>query len=70
MPGYGMGMAWGRGGGRAMGYNAYPYYPEVAPPAPLSPEEERSYIEGTITALKSRIEAMEKRLSELSQKEK
>jgi hypothetical protein len=67
MPGYGMGMAWGRGGGRNAGYGYYPPYPEAAPPVAFSAEEERTYIEGTITALKSRIEAMEKRLSELSE---
>jgi len=67
MPGCGIGIAWGRGGGRgrAAGYG---YYPEAASGAPLSADEERGVIERSVTALKSRIEAMEKRLSELSEK--
>lgn len=69
MPGYGMGMAWGRGGGRGMGYRAFPYYPEAFAPAPMGPGDERSALEGTIKAMKSQIEAMEKRLSELPEKE-
>lgn len=68
MPGYGMGMAWGRTGGR--GYRSFPNYPEGVVSAPLSAEEERTAIEGTITAMKSQIEAMEKRLSELSESKK
>ena len=69
-PGYGMGMAWGRGGGRGRvaGYGCFPYYPEAAAGAPLSADEERGGIERSIAALKSRIGAMEKRLSELSEK--
>jgi len=70
IPEYGMGMAWGPRGGRGRGYSSFSSYSEAAPPAPLSADEERTFIEGSITALKSRIEAMEKRLSELSEKER
>ena len=67
MPGYGMGMAWGRGGGRGQGFRSFPNYPEDVAPAPLDPQEERKVIESQIVAMKSRIEAMERRLSELSE---
>ncbi len=70
MPGSGMGMAWRRGGGRGRGYDSFPNYPDSVPSPSLSPEEERTAIEGTIGALKSRIETMERRLSDLSEKEK
>jgi hypothetical protein len=70
IPGYGMGMAWGRGGGRGRGYSSFPSYPEATPPTLLSAEEERTFIEGTITVLKSRLEEMENRLSELSENKK
>lgn len=70
MPGYGMGMAWGRGTGRGRGYSSFPSYPEAGPPAPLSAEEEKTFIQGSIAALKSRLEEMEKRLSELSENNK
>jgi hypothetical protein len=72
-PGYGMGMAWGRGTGRGRGYSSFPYFPydpQTFTPAPLSPEDEKRVIESQVAAMKSRIEAMEKRLSELSEKEK
>jgi hypothetical protein len=60
-------MAWGRGGGRRAFSAYYPEGAAAAPPVAIGPEEERTFIEGTIAALKSRIQAMEKRLSELSE---
>jgi hypothetical protein len=59
-------MAWGRGGGGRW-YAPPVYGPGV--PYSQSPEHERSFIEDSIRGLKSQLEAMEKRLSELSKSE-
>jgi len=68
--GGGRGMAWGRGGGARWNappaYGpAYGYYPNYPP----SPEQERGIIEGELVGLKAQMEAMEKRLSEISEGE-
>lgn len=62
--GMGRGMAWGRGGGGR--WYAPPVYYGPSVPYSQSPEQERTFIEDSIRGLKSQLEAMENRLSELS----
>jgi hypothetical protein len=76
---------WGRGGGRGRGFRrywdyppAYPVYPVPAYPAPagpappgtqMNPEDEAKYLEGVAEQLKKELEAITKRIDELSRSE-
>ena len=68
--GIGRGMAWGRG--RGAGWFAPPAYgyatPYYGPPRYANPEDERAFIEEELKDLKAHMEAMEKRLGELKGK--
>ncbi len=77
--GYGRGMAWGRG--RGWGFRAYvppvaaPGTYPVAPAAPLSDEQqlnmlkqEKDYLESDMNGIKSALEDISKRISDLEQK--
>ena len=72
--GIGRGMAWGRGWGSrwsappVYGYGS-PYGGYYTPPRYPNPEDERVFIEEELKDLKAHMQAMEKRLGELKEKE-
>jgi len=75
--GGGRAMAWGRGGrwggygrggyGRGgYGRGGYEYWGAPTAAVPPSPEDEKLYLEGELEALKTQMEAIQKRLDRLS----
>lgn len=63
---------WGRGGGRGRWYWRHyppPYpaaYPVAPSPYPVEPKDEMKYLENVAANLKKELEAIEKRINELS----
>ncbi len=71
--GMGRGMAWGRGGGArwyAPPAYGYGYETGYGPMYPADPKQEKTFIEAQLKGIKTEMEAMEKRLSELAAEEK
>jgi len=66
--GGGRGMAWGRGGGGWGGYGSWGTPPVNYTPAysPSAPEDEKTYLEMEMDNLKTHMEAIQKRLDQLS----
>ena len=65
--GGGRGMAWGRGRGAWGGYGSWatpPAYPPAFPP--YVPEDEQTYLETEMEGLKAHMEAIQKRLDQLT----
>lgn len=64
--GGGRGMAWGRGRGAWGGYGFRGAAPVFSPPAPYTPEDEQTYLETELEGLKTHMEAIQKRLDQLT----
>jgi len=65
--GFGRGMGWGRGFRHRWFWRGGYYYPPFAygAPAPLSPEDEKAFLQDQLKALNEEMEAVRQRLESL-----